>query len=236
MSLIPFPSVPNVAGVPQLPRLPGVTSLPPILGAAAAVGALWRALSAPPTWGVFKQTPPTQPDADGIETVVVTAQLVPAITVDSIMDFDYRNEYDISDFFIQDGAFASYNKVANPFENSVRLIRTGTVADRSEFLDQIDTVLASLDLYQIITPERTYSNVNAYRVGVVRKGASGAYQLTEVDLYFREIRSVTAQYSTTSPVIPNPTMPSDMDPQNTGVVNAATPVNPPDISSLVGEP
>lgn len=236
MSLIPFPNVPNVPGVPQLPRLPGVTSLPPVLGVAAAVGSLWRALSAPPTWGIFKQTPPTQPDADGVETVTVTAQLVPVVTVDSIMDFNYRNEYDISDFFIQDGAFASYNKVANPYETSVRLIRTGTLADRSEFLGQIEVILASLDLYQIIVPEKTYNNVNPYRVEVSRRGAEGAYQLTEVDLYFREIRSVTAQYSTTAPVIPNASQPGDADPQNVGVVNGDTPVNPPDITNLVGEP
>lgn len=237
MSLIPFPSIPNVRGVPQLPRLPGLgSSLPPVLGAAAAIGALWRALSAPPTWGIFKQPPPTQPDVDGVETVTVTAQLIPVVTVDSIMDFSYRNEYEISDFFIQDGAFASYNKVANPYENSVRLIRTGSLSDRAEFLNQLEALLPSLLLYQIITPERTYINVNPYRLEVSRRGAAGAYQLTEVDLYFREIRSVTAQYTTTAPVISNPQQPGDADPQNTGVVNADVPANPPDVSTLVGEP
>lgn len=237
MSLIPFPNVPNVAGVPQLPRLPSLgPSIPPILGLASAVGALWRALSAPPTWGIFKQPPPTQPGADGIETVTVTAQLVPAVVVDSIMDFSYRNEYEISDFFIQDGEFASYNKVANPSENSVRLIRTGTLSDRAEFLSDLEVIIASLDKYQIITPERTYTNINAYRLEVLRRGTTGAFQLTEVDLYFREIRSTTAQYTTTAPVIPNPQQPSDSDPQNNGVVNADIPANPPDVSALVGEP
>lgn len=237
MSLIPFPNVPLVAGVPQLPRLPGLgNTVPPVLGAAAAIGSLWRALSSPPTWGIFKQPPPTQPDANGIETVTVVHQLVPVVVPDSIMDFNYRNEYDVPDFFVQDGSFSSFNKVANPFENSVRLIKTGSLSDRTEFLAALEVLLPSLELYQIITPEKTYTNVNPYRLEVARRGPSGAFQLTEVDLYFREIRSVTAQYTTTAPVIPNPQQPSDQDPQNVGVVNGSVPANPPDISQIVGQP
>lgn len=235
MPLIPFPNVPKLPGVPQLPRLPGFTSVPPILGAAAAVGALWRAIFVTPQWGIFKQVPEPAPDAEGIPTVTVVSRLTPIITPDSIQDFSYRNEYDIADFFVQDGSFATYNKVAQPYETSVRMTKGGSKSDRAQFLQQIEDILATTDLYSILTPEKTYLNVNPYRFELTRRGAKGAYFLTEVDLFFKEIRSVTAQYTTTAPTTQNAQDPSAQPVQNDGTVNGDTPANPPDASEVVSQ-
>jgi hypothetical protein len=225
MSLIPFPNVPALPGVPQLARASqaALTAIGPALSGAAAVGALWRALFVTPQWGIYKQVPPpSAPDADGLVTVTVKGNLTPVVTPDSVLEFGYRNEFDVSDYPIQDGAFASYNKVANPFETSVRLSKGGSQADRQQFLAQIEQIMGTLDMYYILTPEKTYNNINPYRYELTRRGANGAYFLTEVDLYFREIRTVTAQYTQTSTVTTNAQQASAQPVQNTGTVNGGT--------------
>lgn len=241
MPLIPFPKVPNLPGVPQLPRLPGIATVPPVLGIAAAAGALWRAVSAAPQWGIFKQVKDGGTitvkiaGVSSTQTLPVPPQaLQPVVVPDSIEDFGYRNEYEISNYFVQDGGFADYNKVANPFEPYVRMTKTGSKSDRSIFLQQCEDILASLDLYYILTPERTYLNVNPYRMEMLRKGTGGAYRV-DVDLYFQEIRSVTAQYTTTAPTTTNAADPSAQPVQNNGTVNGDTPTNPPDASDVVGQ-
>lgn len=231
-----FPNVPKLPGIPQVARSPNFpVNLGPALTAAAALGALWRAVLGRPTWGVFKQPPPIVPDESGIETVTVTAQLVPVVTVDSVLDFDFRSDFDIPDYPVQDGSFTNVNKVNLPNELSVRLIRNGSERDRSTFLDQVDAICKSLELFQIITPERTYLNVNPYRFEVSRRGGSGAYSITEADLYFREIRTVTAQYTNTSTTTQNAQNPSAQSVQNRGTLSGEVPATPPVLDGVVSQ-
>jgi hypothetical protein len=236
MAIIPkpqFPNVPKLPGVPQLLRSGNFPANPgPVLGAAVAVGRLWRALFSTPKWGVYKQTPPPTTPADDIPTVTVRSNLQPVIIPDSVLDFGARGDYETSDYPVQDGAFASYNKVANPNETSVRLYKSGSVSDRERFLAQIDAIMPSLELFYILTPERRYIDVNPYRYEIVRRGGSGAYQL-EVDLYFREVRRITAQYTQTATATLNAQNPSAEPVQNTGNVQVEEATNDADIEKIM---
>jgi len=58
------------------------------------------------------------------------------------------------------------------------------------------------------------------RYEVTRRGARGAYFLSEVDLYFREIRTVTAAYTSTAVTTQNAQNPSAQSVTNTGNVQA----------------
>ena len=203
MALIPkpqFPNVPKLPGVPQLLRSPLFPAgPPPILGAAIALGRLWQALFTQPLWAIYKQPEPApQVNEDGVETVTVTAQRKPVVVPDSFLDFDYTNEYSVSDYPVQGGGFASYNKVANPFETFVRLSKGGSKQDRKKFLDSLDAIVGTLDLYDILTPEKTFTSVNVLRWEIHRKGNQGANFFAEVNVYFREIRTVSATYTNTS--------------------------------------
>lgn len=243
---LPFPNVPNLPGVPQLVRSPLFPPSPgPILGAAAAIGALWRGLFVQNKWGIYNQ-PKAAPqgdaqfitDPDTGERALVVPINTPAtptkvVDPDSILDFGYRNEVDIPDFPIQNGAFANYNRVNLPYEASVRLSKGGSEQDRRNFLNQIDVLMNSLELYQIVTPERTYVDVNPVRFEVMRRGANAAYFLTEVDLFFREIRTVTAVYTRTSITTQNAQNPSAQGAQNQGTVNGEAPAVAPAISGVV---
>lgn len=205
-----YPDVPFVRGVPQLRRSPTVQQIQILAFATAAItGRLWQMSRQAPQWGIFRMDDATAStrrrrlferqglnfriNLPGTEEVLGT----PVISADSVLDFGNRNESRVSDFPVQQGAFASYNKVAVPFEVVVRLSKSGNVADRATFLQQIDAASKTLVLYRVVTPERTYENMNLIRYEVTRRGASGAYFLTDVDVYFREIREVAAQYSTT---------------------------------------
>lgn len=213
----PFPNVPRLPGVPQLNRSPLFPAAPPpVLGIALALGRLWQALFTQPVWGIYKHVKPTVPSVDGIETVTVVAERKPVVVPDSFLEFGFRDEYSIADYPIQDGGFANYNKVANPFETVVRLSKGGSKQQRTAFLKALDEIAGTLDLYDIVTPEKTYLNVNVLKRDIYRKGVKGAYFFAEVDVYFQEIRQVTATYSTTSAVTPNARNPSDRPVSNIG--------------------
>lgn len=222
MALIPkalFPNVPKLPGVPQLNRSTLFPAgPPPVVGAAVALGRLWQALFAQPVWGIFKAEIPTTPSEDGVETVTVVAERKPVVVPDNILEFGYREESSIADFPIQDGGFVNYDKVDNPFEVVLRLSKGGSERERKAFLDSIYAIAGDLELYDIITPEKTYLSVNVLRFEVLRRGPRGAAMLSEVDLYFREIRIVTATYATTQVVIDDPQNPSATSPSNTGTV------------------
>lgn len=128
----PFPNVPNLPGVPQLARSSLFPpSLAPTIATPAAPQDLAATANQTAAWGIF--------DKD----------LNQVLTADSVLDFDSRNEWRVANFPIQAGAFASYNKVTMPPETVVRLAKGGGVGERSQFLADINTIAASLDLYTI---------------------------------------------------------------------------------------
>ena len=173
----------------------------------APVDILFQATKAAPVWGVFNTT--------GSQV----------INADNVMAFEYRGEYSISNFPVQQGAFASYNKVAHPFDTSVILTKGGSEADRTAFLLQCETVAASLDLFNIVTPEKQYLNANTTRMELSRKDVKGAFFLV-VELFFTQIVQVDAQYSasgTQGTNTANASTPDAVPPINQGNVQALPP-------------
>ena len=203
---LPFPNVPDLPGVPPLPRSPG-EAIQAVLAIGTPAGAgMLPAVdnSTATTWGVL--------DSNG--------NLV--VDPDSIINLDNRNEWDVVTMPIQQGAFASYNKVIVPFELSVRMTKGGDVNDRTAFLQSIADIAGDTNLYDIVTPEWVYLDCNITRYEVSRRGAGGAYFLSEVDLYFVQIVQVTQQYTSTTT---NAQDPSAQPATNQGNVNPQ-PVTP----------
>jgi hypothetical protein len=204
----------------------------------AGIAQLVRAFTSAPVWGVIKhidKTPSPATLPGELEEVVVTGviKLKPVVTPDSIRTFGSNNQWSISTAPVQQGSFSDYNRVNNPFEISLRMTKGGSERDRQKFLKQIDD-LDNTNLYDIITPEKTYFSVNLMRVDNQREGEKGAFWFSSVDLTFREIRVVTAQYSRTS--IVQPISASAANPQNNGTQQAQIPVNPPSVAATVGAP
>lgn len=225
-----YPDVPAFRGVPQLRRSPTAGQLQALSIATAAInGRLWQATAAMPTWGIYpaglaptgargrlidRLIDTSNPFSPNKETAANGRVIVP----DSVYAFENRNEFKVSDFPVQRGAFASYNKVSSPFEVTVRLIKSSTLEGRARFLQQVDSVLNTLDLYDVVTPERIYQNVNMTRYEVTRRSSQGAYFLAEVDVFFRQIIQVTAQYSASAAATRNAEQPSARPSVSQGIV------------------
>lgn len=191
-----FPNVPDVAGVPQVKR----SGLPTIARAVLSgiEGYLWNKLTNDSRWGVFTK--------DG----KLIAQ------ADTVVEVGYRAVHATSTCPVAGGSFATYNKVASPFEATVRLSKGGGVSVlgslldagglsgikdirnrperlRGEFLDAIDAASKSLDLYHVVTPEKTYVNCNIQEYNYRREQTAGARRI-EVELSIIEVREVVAMY------------------------------------------
>lgn len=179
-----FPNVPKLPGVPSVPRSPNFpTTAAPVIQITSLVSQLWDTISHRATWGVFR-------DAGG-------GDLRPVIIPDNITSFGNTNEYSVVNFPIQEGKFASFNKIANPFDASVSMTVGGGEQTRAAFLKQLDFAISTLDKYIILTPEKSYTGVNLVRYRILRSGAKDAYFFSDVELFFVEIREVQSQYVTT---------------------------------------
>ena len=158
----------------NFPFLPGV---PPLQNKIIAAGALLAATGIQklldklkPTWGIY--------DAGGNDEI---------IKPDSFLAIDYTNSQNISDYPIEKGGFASYNKVQNPFSATIRISKGGSDTDRATFLSKLESMLTSLELYTIVTPEKAYINVNIENIDYRRESTNGV-SLIVASLRFVEIR------------------------------------------------
>jgi hypothetical protein len=113
---------------------------------------------------------------------------------------DYAKETRVSDFPLERGGFAAYNKVELPATPIVTLRYTGNENNRKEFLAQIEAACKSTELYNVVTPEVTYLNYSIERFDYERRAARGT-TLLEVWIYLKEIRQVSAAFTESSRIV-----------------------------------
>lgn len=140
------------------------------------------------------------------------------LTPDSIISVDLKKDWHLPDYPMEPNSFGNYNKVNTPFDVRVQMTKGGTVAERSAFLDAVETIAQSTDLYDVVMPERVLSNVNVTHFDYRRTSTAGAGLLT-VDLWLIQIRIAAA------PSYANTAQPSGADPVNTGTVQPQPPAS-----------
>lgn len=215
MPNIPYPNVPALPGVPALSRsnnaqfvAAGLT----ILGEILPLGLFGQ------KWGIV---------ANGGSA---------ALTPDSFIDFEYREEQKIPIYPLQNGAFQSYNKVGMPYDIRLTVTCSGNgKMSKSAFIAGIDKLLTSLTLVDIVTPDVTYKNTNLIHVDYRRDATNGATLLI-AQLWFQWVRIVsnptvpTAQPSGTPTTSFGQLSPTSVPSGNFGTLNAnsrgATGLNP----------
>lgn len=187
-----FPDVPNTLGVPPVRR---DGPFPP--GTETILAKQFSDLDALSKWGIY-----TQAGARIIEPT-------------SIAGIDYVADYRIADYPLEDGKFETYDKVTMPFEVRVTMAKDGSLTERSDFLQKLESIQGDRVLYNVITPEKTYLNVNIAHVGNARTADRGATLLT-VEVQLREIRqTATLAYSKSPNAPPSPTPAQDKRPPTT---------------------
>jgi hypothetical protein len=149
---------------------------------------------------------------------------VKVLEPDSIVGFDYRGEWRVADFPIEEGEFRSYDKVIRPYEVRLRMTKGGDQAARADFLDKLEDIAASLDLYDVVTPEITYLSANVESYSYARQAQSGVGLLT-VEVCLREIRLATSPTSTAVqlPSFQNVQTPAAKAVETVGAVQPTTP-------------
>ncbi len=145
-------------------------------------------------------------------------QGVLVIEPDSIVALDYHREWTLADYPIEGGGFETYDKVAKPFDIRLRITKGGSEADRTQFLADVEAISASLSLYDILTPEKSYLSVNVTSLANSRTATNGM-GLVIIDLGLRQIRmdAVATVGATTTSVVA-PAAPSGATPVNGGTV------------------
>lgn len=197
MPLIQFPNVPQVDGVPAIARS-ARASVAGTVALGALSGGLWRVLQTRFRWGVYDSNGKALADPSlftGLLGDAIGALGVLGDTTMSTHSVEYTKEMKVSDFPVEKGSFADYNKVEMPATPTVTLCLSGTESARADFLNAIDTATKSTDLYSVVTPEVTYAGYSIDRYSYSRRQARGATLLV-VELSLREIRQVESTKTT----------------------------------------
>lgn len=228
MPSIPFPNVPAFPGVPALTRpVSAVIAQTPVLaiGLGSLETILGNALQQAPQWGIFDQ----QGNQLGLGAIgpssvlsVIESNALGGTTTLSTFCFEYGKEVRVSDFPVEGGSFATYNKVETPGNPTVTLALAGSEDDRTNFLTAIDNACTSTDLFNVITPEFQYINYTVERYTYSRRADRGATLLV-VDISLKEVRAVTAAFSTATGPIQSPQNAAATPAVNGGIVQTATP-------------
>jgi len=174
-----FPNVPIAPGVPAIPRDP--FALPDVIDLLTADVVSLFAGAFGPQWGLF---------LDG----------APVVVADNVVAVDYKQEWVIADYPLEEGAFETYDKVQTPFSFRLSFSAGGSEGDRQALLDSIDAIAGTTDLYDAVTPEAVYENVNVANYSYRRTATNGVGLIT-VDVMCVQIRIATSDTldSTQSP-------------------------------------
>ena len=118
----------------------------------------------------------------------VQTNLVPVTA--STVEFEFSEDWPISNYPQEQGAFQSYDKVTLPFDVRLKLASGGSASERQQFLQTCLAIGASLSLFDVVTPEMVFTSVNCTHVDW-RRTATDGVELIKVDLWFQQI-SVSA--------------------------------------------
>ncbi|OBQ84630.1 MULTISPECIES: phage baseplate protein [unclassified Mesorhizobium] len=122
---------------------------------------------------------------------------VPVIIADNIVEVQYRQQWSISDFPVEQGAFQSYDKVQVPYDARLRFTAGGSAANRAAMLASIAAVAGDTNLYDVVTPEAVYLSCNITHYDYSRRSNEGM-GLLSVDIWLIEVRqAVSAAMSNT---------------------------------------
>lgn len=224
---IPFPNVPDLIGVPPLARN---AKVPPTARAVLGFveGALWNIFQQETEWGIFDESGNPVIETSAFSGVV--GALAEAAGLGggmlSTQSVEVVGEARVSDFPVEKGGFASYNKVTIPTMPTVTLAVGGSESVRADFLAWLEGAVASTDLYTVVTPEITYDNVTVEKYDYARTNSKGA-KLVIANIVLREIREIGARYAKAdkSGQLGSVTEPDSAMPLDSGNVQPSAPNN-----------
>lgn len=126
-----------------------------------------------------------------------------ALVAESCVSVEIQKEYYVPNYYLESDSagapsgFMSYDKVEEPGIDRVVLAQGVNDASRRTFLNALDAILASMLLYDVVTPEKSYLNRNVTRYSLKRSSRNGV-SLIVAELVLTEIMLInSAQFSNT---------------------------------------
>jgi hypothetical protein len=169
-----FIDVPNVPGVPPLPSYSPNNIVLLVADAIAAIIGFF----AGPQWGIFLNG-------------------APVLSYDNQVSFGYKQDWALSNYPVEQGAFQTYDKVQLPSEIRCRFSAGASVTNRESMLSSVDAVMSDTNLYDVVTPENVFLGYNFTHRDYDR--AAENVGLIVIDVWLQEImETATAQYQNTS--------------------------------------
>ncbi|MBF5091277.1 hypothetical protein F1640_14910 [Novosphingobium sp. NBM11] len=193
------PEFPNVPATPGVPTVQRGDENPPTEGEESQLSSdsITVTATAKNQWGIY----------------TLGGALV--VHADSVVAIGYDAEHRIATYPLQEGAFETYDKVALPFDVRVVMSKGGNLTQRAAFIREIEEIRGDIEIYNVVTPERAYLNVNVSRVTIDRSREQGAGLIT-AEVHLVEIRqNATATFTTTK-------SPASADPVSNGHVQPST--------------
>lgn len=164
-----------ISGMPSLLRPSLKASAISLLG--QAVNMAYDYFVQPPKWGIY---------FPGTSDV--------AMHCSSVVEMDITGEAIVSDYYLETGSFATYNKVLRPEFFSVRVTKEGSDSLRNAFIDWLQIAKNSTNVYDVVAPDFTWPNVTLVSYRISRSARSGAAMVV-ADLVFQQVLEAPAQYS-----------------------------------------
>jgi hypothetical protein len=137
---------------------------------------------------------------------------VPVVIADTVTAFEYRQEWVLSDFPLEGGAFQSYDKVYVPYDARFRFVSGGSEANRAALLSSVQAIAGNLTLYDAASPEAIYLSCNIRHFDYRRTSTRGV-GLIEVDVWLEQVNVGNSPANNTA-------QPSGADPVNDGSVQS----------------
>lgn len=166
-----------IPGIPDIPDFKGLVSS----GTDALIsfgGATLIRMIFGNQWGIFNQYG------------------IPIMLADTVHSVKYQNSSQIAQAPVEKGTFASYNKVQNPYQASVTMIRGGGDPTlRGLFIAQLELLSKSTLLFHVITPEYVHINASILGYDYAREPQSGA-RMVVANIHLEEVREAKVTYET----------------------------------------
>lgn len=121
----------------------------------------------------------------------------------SMEEMSVTNTTSIPSEPIEEGSWASYNRVVEPLEATAILVMEGAEADIQTALDALNELARNEKKLTFITPFASYENMMLVSFDYRRDGNSG-FNVLRVNINLKEIREVGSQKTTTAVTEPPP--------------------------------
>ena len=172
----------------------------------------------PPVYGIF-------PNAGGAS---------PLTGYSSVVGFQFQTDAKTPAYPIEQGGFASYNKVQLPFGAKLEYSVSGGAQNIGQFTNALETLrLDATNLYTVVMPEFSWQNATVIhwdirRIGSVNGGRGSGISLVVFDVWLNEVRQASAGQFTSTGNQASATAtqtPDGQAQQQGGTVQAGAPVN-----------